>query len=361
VARAHALRRLTPHAPRFVEVDTFDALTDVELIDAPVPVEDGIGGRTSTVQDAPDPRLQSSSMPPTHRPRVAIVPDGRLATSGGAVLTRDGQLVVESLWDEEHRLRQFDPPPQLPPARRLAGRHASVVSLWSHNFFHWLFEALPRLAVLEASGVVYDSLIVPEPLSPFQLETLELLGIPPDRITPFTGEHVQADELVWVAPLAPIGHPTQHSVAWLKRSLRELDIPTITRGRRIYITRTGSRKVVNERALLERLAPLGFEAIDPGELRFREQVGLFASTEVAVGPHGAAFANGIFSDSLSVLELYQPAHVNVSVSAVMAAAGHDHWSLICKRVPSLSRPRHHNMWASWDAVRGTLERMGIDA
>jgi hypothetical protein len=33
---------------------------------------------------------------------------------------------------------------------------SGVGSLWCHNYFHWMFQALPRLAVLQASGVEFD-------------------------------------------------------------------------------------------------------------------------------------------------------------------------------------------------------------
>jgi capsular polysaccharide biosynthesis protein len=348
-----------PHSP-LVEVETFDSLSDVELVDVSLPFEPAPEASTRSVQSVTDPRLFSAAVGLSHRPRVAVVPQGRLATSGGAVITARNQLVLETLWDEEHRLRHFVPPPQLSPPRRLTGRHASIVSLWSDNYFHWLFEALPRLAVLRASGLSYESLIVPEPLSAFHRETLAMLDIPDTRLTPFSGQHVQADELIWVAPPAPIGRPTQYSISWLRESLLGLAPPPANRDGRIYLRRTGSRRVINETPLVRMLKSLAFEVIDPGSLSMREQIHLFASTEVAVGPHGAAFANGIFSDALSVLELYQPAHMNASIVGVMAAAGHSHWSLVCKSVPSLHRRRHHPIWVSPGLVRRSLEMMGVD-
>jgi hypothetical protein len=343
---------------RLIEVDRFEALDEVELFDVELPVEDAPAGTSQSIQGSTDPRLLSPSVGLTHRPRVAVLRDGRLATNGGAAISRQNQLVLETLWDEQHRLRHFVPPPRLPPPRRLSGRHASIVSLWSENYFHWLFEGLPRLAVLRASGLSYDSLIVPEQLSPFHRETLEILGIPDDHLTPFSSEHIQADELIWVAPPAPIGRPTRYSISWLRQSLGDV-VPPTTKGRRIYLRRAGSRRVANERALLRALDGLAFEVIDPSALSFHEQVHLFASSEVAIGPHGAAFANGIFSDALSVLEFYQPSHINASIVSVMAAAEHSHCSLVCKRVPSLHRIRHHAVWVPVSLVQGSLEMMGV--
>jgi capsular polysaccharide biosynthesis protein len=343
---------------RILEVDRFEALDDVELFDVEWPIGGPPAANTRSVQAFTDPRLHSPAVALTHRPRVAVLRDARLATNGGAVISQDNRLVLETLWDEEHRRRHFVPAPRLPPAVRLTGRHASIVSLWSENYFHWLFEGLPRLAVLQASGVGYDSLIVPERLSAFHRETLDVLGIPAESLTPFAGEHIQAEELVWVAPPAPIGRPTPHTIGWLRESLCDA-LPPATRSRRIYLRRPGSRRVANERAVLRALHHLAFEVIDPSVLSFREQVQLFASSDVAIGPHGAAFANGIFSDALSVLEFYQPSYVNASIVSVMAAAGHQHWSLVCRRVPSLHRVRHHAVWVGPHLVQRSLEMMGV--
>jgi capsular polysaccharide biosynthesis protein len=342
-------------------LESFEELSDVTVIDVELPSGPAPVARTRSVQPNTDPRLHSEAVPRVARPAAAIVPDGRLATNGGAVLTPDGRLVLETLWDEEHRRRHFDPLPELPAPRRLSGRHASIVSLWSENYFHWLFEALPRLAVLRASGVSYDTLIVPDRLSRFHRETLEILGIADDQLTPFTGEHLQADELVWVTPPAPIGRPTRFSVDWLRHSLGGGVASAPEPVERVYLQRTGTRRVANERPVLRALRRLGFIVVDPGTLSFREQLRLFASTAIAVGPHGAAFANGIFADELTVLELYQPAHVNASIVSVMAAAGHPHWSLICKRVPSPHRRSNQPMWVSVGMLLRSLNEVGVTA
>ena len=221
-----------------------------------------------------------------------------------------------------------------------------------------MFEALPRLAVLEASGVAYDRLIVPEDLSSFHLETLELVGVARERLLPFTGAHLAPDELVWASPLAPIGWPSREMIRWLRT---RLGAPLDEAGapRRLYLRRRGSRRVVNERAVTAVLGERGFEVLDPDGLTFREQVAVFAGAEALVGPHGAAFSNGIFSRRLAALELYQPRHVNVSTVGVLSAAGHDHWSLVGRRVPAATRTAHHNVHVPIDQLVATLDAMAL--
>jgi hypothetical protein len=350
--------RLRRSAARYAEVETFDELADVELVDVDLPRASLPEMRSRTVQ----PQVASELIAPAHESafalRVAITPDGRLAHTSGAVVAPDGRLVRETVWDDAAWRRAFDPPPVLGEETYVSGRHASIVSAWSHGFYHWMFEALPRLAVLEASGVAFDRLIVPPALARFHTETLELLGYGPDRLTPFTGHHLHVEELVWPAPLAPVGRPSPASIGWLRA---RLGMPAAVPSRRLYLKRSHTRRVVNHRELLELLEPRGFEVIEPDRLTVGDQVALFAEAAVAVGPHGAAFANGIFSSQLEVLELYQPHHVNSSTLCALAAAGHHHWSLLCDRAWRLARPTHHDIEAPIGEVERSLSAMGVGA
>ena len=63
--------------------------------------------------------------------------------------------------------------------------------------------------------------------------------------------------------------------------------------RRLLISRrgAGSRRCLNEEAVLARLAPLGFERLDLERLTVRGQLEAFASAAVVVGAHGAGLTN----------------------------------------------------------------------
>jgi Glycosyltransferase 61 len=330
-------------------------LTDVELPREPAP-----DPHSRTVQDSVHPALIRHHSMPTYPLRVAEIPGGRMIGSG-AVLTPDGQLVLESLWDDDHFRRDFEHPKAFPDPVAVAGRCASLISLWDDNFFHWIFNSLPRLAVLAASGVRYDRLLVPAELKAFQRATLELLGVRHEQMVPFTGRHVQVETLVWSAPLSPINEPSNFLLEWVRSSLCPREE---TPQRFLYISRRGgTRRVSNERELFGALEPLGFELVLPEQLPFSEQVRLFAQARLAVGPHGSNFVNAIFSRQLTALELFQPRHVNWGVYSVLCAAGHDHWSIVCEPVRSLGRPhprRFDNMRAPLGLVYATLERIALE-
>jgi hypothetical protein len=339
-------------------VSGFDSVAGAWVTDVELPSELGAPPRSRTVQAAVHPNLAPGDGKRMHRLRVAVIPRARLATSSGAVFTADGELVLETLWDEPHRRREFDPPPVLPEPLHVPGRHASLISVWCHNYHHWLFEALPRLAVLQHSGVDYDRVIVPERLARFQLETLDRVGIDSTRRLPFRGEHLLVDELVWATPPAPFERPTRFVIDWLRAAVGE-EAAEASGDRRLYLRRAGGRRIANERELMRELAPLGFEAVMPDRLSFGAQVELFGGSSVAVGAHGAAFSTGVFSQQLAAVELYHSGLINASTLAALDAAGHEHWSLICRRVPGLHRPRHWNLKAPIDQVLESLARIGV--
>ena len=80
-------------------------------------------------------------------------------------------------------------------------------------------------------------------------------------------------------------------------------------GLRIYVSRrdAGSRRVVNEDALLEKLLPLNFIPITMSSLSVKEQISVFSQADIVVAPHGAALTYMTFMDpGATVIELNGP-------------------------------------------------------
>lgn len=259
---------------------------------------------------------------------VLTVPGARLATEAGIVVTPDGEVLAETTWDEAQLEDAIARARRLPRPARVRTTAASLISLWSANFHHWLLDSLPRLGVLERAGLGDLPLIVPKRLLRFQEESLGLLGIAPSRLIPYRGGHVAPDVVVWPSPAAHIGNPTPDVVAWVRERLgppagRE---PT----RRLYVSRAHvqagalRRRVENEDALVPLLRARGFEIVRPELMPFAEQAALFAEAAVVVGAHGAAHTNTIFSTRLALVELFEPSFFNGCNLMLARAAGHNY-------------------------------------
>jgi Capsular polysaccharide biosynthesis protein len=265
-----------------------------------------------------------------HVGRVAVLelPRGRVLGPHRAVITGDGALVHEiSEYFGTRRPREhpvfLNPRPA--PALDVAGRLGVLAARGDGNYYHFLFDVLPRLGVLAQSGLdPVDRWYVPT-VTAFQRELLELFGI--DTVVDATEHpHVRAETLVVPGPPAM----TEQNPPWVVGFLRDRLLPQVDRGgprRRLYVTRgtsANNRAVRNETAVRGLLTARGFEAIDPGALAVREQLAAFAAAEVIVAPHGAALANLAFaSPGATVIELF-PAGCLLP----------DYWRLACG-VPGL--------------------------
>jgi hypothetical protein len=257
--------------------------------------------------------------PTSWRPFVATVPDAELRGADPAVY-HGGLLVYESLWDRDHLERSA------PALRRLdgasatgAGSATSILSLWCGNYYHWLVDALPRLAVLAAVGAPALPIATPATPTAFQEASLRALAVWERRL-PFDGRRMRLESLVWPSGLDPIGFPSPRTTDWLRTSFPGAP-PAGPGGRRLYVRRR-RRTIANEPEVGPLLERAGFETIVPETLSFDEQVRVFSEAEAIVGCHGAGMANGVFArPGAQVLELFQPGYVNLSIYRLARAAG----------------------------------------
>ncbi len=293
----------------------------------PLPPPRSVAGAGGPAFDAALTRLLA--LPETSPPNldVAKLPGARVVTSHGLVITHDGLLASESAWDRDLDATGVLERKRLPRAQPARGVQATLISQWCGAYYHWLTDALPRVAVLESADGAPPSVIVPEDLRPWQRRSLDLLGLG-DRLTPFSG-YLRADVLLWPRPATLLAG---HTPSWACEWLRERFASGAPSGkRRLYLTRRAEhrRRVANEdelwRVVLE---PRGFEWIDAGELSFDEQIRTFAAAGVIVAPHGGALTNMAFARRAIVIELFSPDYVNLCYYVLAARCGHEYWSVM---------------------------------
>lgn len=200
-----------------------------------------------------------------------------------------------------------------PDIVKIDGKVAVVAGLSGHNYFHWMVDVLPRLELLRQSQMIdqIDWFWINRPQSNFQQETLRWLGIPAKKLLA-ADQHpcIQADLIVpsfpshlgWVEP-------------WVLAFLRRQFLPKAAQApspERIYISRTQAhhRRLLNETAVLERLAQLGFVSVELESLPLTEQIALFAQAKVIVAPHGGGLTNLLFCQpGTAVIELFAPSYI----------------------------------------------------
>ncbi|WP_310417262.1 glycosyltransferase family 61 protein [Chamaesiphon sp. OTE_8_metabat_110] len=197
----------------------------------------------------------------------------------------------------------------------------TVVSLLTggganNNYFHWLYDALPRLYIAKTILNLDENTqyLIPEETYSFQKETLDLLGIPVGaRISSKECQHLRATNTIATS------HPNLDEGApeWVVKFLRESlggGVANTIAERLIYISRGDSkrgRRLLNEDYLRTLLESVGFSTYRLSELTVSQQISLFSQAKMIVGTHGAGFSNLAFASRGAIVyelfsDRYQP-------------------------------------------------------
>lgn len=215
-----------------------------------------------------------------------------------------------------------------PQLIRTSSRVASLVAVAPENYYHWLFDTLPRLHLLEKAGVRPETYIVCDD-RPFQRETLERAGIGSEqRILADANLHLSADPLCVPSLPGEVGLMPK----WACRYLAEtFGVTEPGPARRIYLARgaVNYRQVTNEKEVQRLLCQWDFTIVDPAQHSVAEQAALMKGAEIIVAPHGAAMTNLVFASAgAKVIEILSPIYVNPMYSYLASQVGVDYYYLI---------------------------------
>jgi capsular polysaccharide biosynthesis protein len=204
--------------------------------------------------------------------------------------------------------------------RMLSGHTFLGVVEGSTIYTHWLLDTLPRLLLLAESGSdfsEFDNFLFATAQSGFHKSTLADLGIGLDRVV--TRQHdgglFQVDSFTHVtAPRRDfLTHPRIYELVCAHFGMNETYRRQPTKQPlRLFISRgkASRRRIVNEDAVMEMLAPLGFQAIFLEDLSIAETARMIASASHIIAPHGAGLANLVFARAgTRVMELFN-AHLS---------------------------------------------------
>ena len=248
---------------------------------------------------------------------VGVIERGRVLTDRGTIIAPPDEFVadVSDAWTSGKEIIYPILLSRRLPRVTTTGETVAVLSShcsWS-NFGHWLGDTLPRLHLLEKSGIHYDKIVVPY-LFAYQREALDLLGIDRAKMIVDPTLHLEARRLV--VPTFPglYGLPPR----WACDYLRERFLPFVRPSaapRRILISRNkpgATRRLLNEDALYDALRPFGVERVFTEDLSFAEEVSLFNNAEIVIGPCGAGMVNLMWcKPGTPVIEIFSPRYVNV--------------------------------------------------
>ena len=290
-------------------------------------------GNSCSLTALPRFQINGAAQPdaPAGRWQIGRLINGKVIGDMRLIATREndvpGQLQTLHGIDSPERhwsLRQW----RLRRPRRLRGTAAVVAAASGSNYYHWLFDSLPRLHLLRTAGCEWseiETFLLNGPLRTFDVDSLALLGIPIERITRCSKRQVTTvDELI----VPPMPTTDQGQVApWMCEFLRSSFLartePSAS-GTRLYLSRRNSpkRRLANEAQIESLFCERGFKSIFLENLSFQEQVQTFAGATFVAGPHGAGFANLVFTrPNTRVIELFHPGHQQYLYKELAAKLG----------------------------------------
>ncbi len=193
------------------------------------------------------------------------------------------------------------------------------------NYYHCLLDYVTRLAYTEFLVRDHQFLIgIPSAQAGMMVPILEALGFGDSvLVLDQTPTVFQTVAVAAATQREPYCHPD--ALRWLRDRVRAQVPPRPAR--RLLISRqdASARRVVNEAELCDALADFGFERVVPSTLNPAEQLGLFASAEVIVAPHGAALASLVAcAASAKVVEIAANLTPSICFTQISNLFGFDH-------------------------------------
>jgi capsular polysaccharide biosynthesis protein len=210
-----------------------------------------------------------------------------------------------------------------------------VFNIWGTGYHHWVTEVLPKL-ILFRSEIRNGEIILPPNPPSFVFDCLGVLQM--ENFIELKGNTYFSELSIISNPNSGHFNPN-HIIPVRNTAFEAVGVSTTNRSRRIYVSREYSRgrKVVNEKEVQDFLQKEGFEIVHLENASFREQVQMFAETEILVSIHGAALTNLIFMPPAGrVIELYPSGFTsrdffNACYKRLSHTVGVEHCYVFCRR------------------------------
>jgi capsular polysaccharide biosynthesis protein len=233
----------------------------------------------------------------------------------GAVITDTGYLlkdVSREFEKPDHSIfKQF----KLIHPSLLKGTSAVITASGADMYYHWMFDILPRIKLLIDCGEFenINNYILDYRDISFQKEALDLLKIDLSKISRSNDHfnyHILAERLLVPSLPSKLDVVSADACRFLVDTF--LNKASLSKsGNKIYLKRTGKRKVINSIEIENYLESLGFESVQCEDYTIAEQASIFHHADIIIGPHGAAFTNIVFCKSgTKVIEFFSPRWIN---------------------------------------------------
>jgi hypothetical protein len=182
------------------------------------------------------------------------------------------------------------------PPRKLLGSWTSIISEWCPlsvqskcNYYHWLFDALPRLGCLKHFPAT-TRILVPRALPAFAMDSLEMLGLKKRCLAP-DSNHLLIDDYYYSGIVGMTGCHNPYAIRFLRKSFLP-HASSANQPTRFFVARRHSaRGIINNIEVIDFFQRKGWSVVYLESLSFADQIKLFRDAESICALHGAALAN----------------------------------------------------------------------
>jgi hypothetical protein len=180
--------------------------------------------------------------------------------------------------------------------RKLSGSWTSIISEWCPlsarakcNYYHWLFDALPRLGCLKHFPAT-TRILVPRALPAFAMDSLEMLGLKKRCLAP-DSNHLLIDDYYYSGIVGMTGCHNPYAIRFLRKSFLP-HASSANQPTRFFVARRHSaRGIINNIEVIDFFQRKGWSVVYLESLSFADQIKLFRDAEAICALHGAALAN----------------------------------------------------------------------
>lgn len=174
----------------------------------------------------------------------------------------------------------------------------NCIVLWSHRwgggYYDYLFFIYAKLLrIKEVIGEKeYQRSVVIYPIfgKPFEKEFWEIAGLNENQVLDVRSNIVEAENF-YFANNEKWMYPNLRDIENLRRLFLSHPINKSSEHKRIYISRKYRRILSNEAEIIKVLEEFGFKIIEDKTRTLKEQMEIYSSADIILGPHGASFSN----------------------------------------------------------------------
>jgi hypothetical protein len=214
-----------------------------------------------------------------------------------------------------------------------------------YNYGSWLLKGLPRLSVwerLNKQGIKNLKVLVYMERQ-WQKELLKLAGIDLDDVIHHDSKTIYRCKRLFVTSGRNNNFfADKETIAFYQRFLEKYGIVQ-KKEKLIYVSRlTQTRRVfINEQELVDELKKRDFLIFEPEQYPLLEQVRVFASAKLIVGPSGAGMFNCVFSPpGTTIIDIEAFPNWLAAHSCLFAGMGHRYGMIIGEADPEDPTPVH---------------------